>query len=1117
VVIWVGLVLLVVFTNVKSGATLSGWDSLHPEWDVGLYFRRVFFGAWQTHQGLGAPAAQAHLAELTRLPWVGLLQILPETWRRYSFILGCYALGGAGMWMFLTKYWLRTLKRRADRVWGGWLGSLFYLFNLITLQLFYVPLEMLAVAFAVLPWMWWSLELLLERFSWRSAGRFFALQVLATAMAHTPTLFYVTTLVMMIYAGGRQLGRYFQWPWQRRPKHKWLRPLLAMVGLVLAANLWWAGSSGYFAWREAETVVQAKSNQNFSPKARWYSQAFGNLGDVLVGRNFLFNWRDWDWREQQMQPVFDEWESFWRVTHTEWLFYLTGMMTVAGMWYGWQRKKRGFFGVVCAWVVSTFFLINLNFPTAPLYALGQQWPAVREALRLVFTKIAPVYLLIMTIGWSETAVVILEKARQWQSRWPKYPLVVMTLGALSALVLAPQLPALAGRLLSDKVQVAFPSEYAALRAWLRTQNATERMVTLPLTGYAGWRFYAWPDGDSKLQPGYQGAGFSWFGVPQAVLERDFDRWSPSNETAYRQLATAINQRDSRQLALALEQYQISLLLVDRTATEVMGGEPKLSSDEMTQLLMGVGAKMKWQQGDLAVWQYPLKIPVNHYLSAPIAWEVVRANPKFVNQDVIYQQRGNYVISTNEIDEATTAYPWLQLQADVSANVSDESEWLTLDGGEVKVGQVINWPARSAGEEYETLARFDYDGEEITMRVIKYQLQVGDEHINLPQLPDMSATLTEPAGEILVVMGERYLSLRPGEHKYENVVTTLGEPTQVAYYNLDQEGNYQTSTGYVLDRQLEHALNGADAATTLLSTGEVAASSSGKLRLLVEREFVLPLVERELQPSNCDYAGRGRVSVMSGAVGNLTQKAQGLAAACNTLVSRYFSPRQAYLLRVRGENFQGLGLQVYVDDDTLASINRENLLPEGKFAVTLNVRASTSVTTPVQPRSIVIQSQSLGQYQSSENWLEMAEIVPIDQNWLSQMTVQTPPAAAATIRRAEERLQIVTASGDLGYRYQAQIKNHTSQPQLLVLGQTYDQMWRIDMPAAEHVIYNGWANGWLIPSNFEGKVTISYQPQYWAWWGLGLGVVTGGGLVIGMVVERDCCRRRRVRLTRLFRR
>src|SRR4030042_6370685 len=92
--------------NYIPGTILSGWDTLHPEFNFSLYLERAFFGAWQEHQGLGAPAAQAHAAEMTRLPVTYLLSlVLPIAMVRYSFFFLILAVGALGAY-FLSNYFL---------------------------------------------------------------------------------------------------------------------------------------------------------------------------------------------------------------------------------------------------------------------------------------------------------------------------------------------------------------------------------------------------------------------------------------------------------------------------------------------------------------------------------------------------------------------------------------------------------------------------------------------------------------------------------------------------------------------------------------------------------------------------------------------------------------------------------------------------------------------------------------------------------------------------------------------------------------------------------------------------------------------------------------------------
>ena len=133
-IVLIGLV--VAINNYEPGTYLSGWDTLHPEFNYRLYLERVIFGAWQEHQGLGAPASQAHAAELPHVLVLMLLDVfLPTNAVRYAFFFLMYILGGLGVYWFLIKTWFND-KKQQYHLWAAFLGSLLYMFNLVRSNIF---------------------------------------------------------------------------------------------------------------------------------------------------------------------------------------------------------------------------------------------------------------------------------------------------------------------------------------------------------------------------------------------------------------------------------------------------------------------------------------------------------------------------------------------------------------------------------------------------------------------------------------------------------------------------------------------------------------------------------------------------------------------------------------------------------------------------------------------------------------------------------------------------------------------------------------------------------------------------------------------------------------------
>jgi len=138
---------ILVFNNYTPGTFLSGWDTLHPEFNFGLNFKRQIFGVFREEQGLGAVAAHSHMADLPRTTILYLFHfILPIDLLRYSYIFLNLIIGPIGMFLFLNRV---VIKNKI----GSFLGALFYLLNLGTMQQFIVPFEMFTAQYVVLPWL----------------------------------------------------------------------------------------------------------------------------------------------------------------------------------------------------------------------------------------------------------------------------------------------------------------------------------------------------------------------------------------------------------------------------------------------------------------------------------------------------------------------------------------------------------------------------------------------------------------------------------------------------------------------------------------------------------------------------------------------------------------------------------------------------------------------------------------------------------------------------------------------------------------------------------------------------------------------------------------------------
>src|SRR3989344_8536480 len=85
--------------NYKPGTFLTGWDTLHPEFNFPLAFERTINGVWRTYQGLGTIAIQSHMADLPRIfaLWI-LSSAFPLNSLRYITMLTPLIIGPLGIY-----------------------------------------------------------------------------------------------------------------------------------------------------------------------------------------------------------------------------------------------------------------------------------------------------------------------------------------------------------------------------------------------------------------------------------------------------------------------------------------------------------------------------------------------------------------------------------------------------------------------------------------------------------------------------------------------------------------------------------------------------------------------------------------------------------------------------------------------------------------------------------------------------------------------------------------------------------------------------------------------------------------------------------------------------------
>ncbi|MFN4213092.1 MAG: hypothetical protein ACK4FL_04000, partial [Microgenomates group bacterium] len=196
-------------TNYKHATYLTGWDNLQTEIYPFLAIKRAFFSLWQEYQSFGLLAGMAHGADLVRAIFIWLISfIFPQNLIRYFYHFLMLFLGGLGAFNLLSqnlkiKNQNQNLKLKTISL----LGALFYIFNLGTIQIFYLPFEPFSTFFAFLPWGVWSFLKLISnienRISKKQLFLFFLINLLGTPSFYVQQLFIVYLLILALVFLGK--------------------------------------------------------------------------------------------------------------------------------------------------------------------------------------------------------------------------------------------------------------------------------------------------------------------------------------------------------------------------------------------------------------------------------------------------------------------------------------------------------------------------------------------------------------------------------------------------------------------------------------------------------------------------------------------------------------------------------------------------------------------------------------------------------------------------------------------------------------------------------------------------------------------------------------------------
>lgn len=556
-------------SNFTPNTFLTGWDNLHPEFDILTNIKRSVFSTWQEYQGLGLLAGMAHASDLVRqLIILPFTFVLPINLIRYFWHFSMILLGSFGA--FKLSFYVTKNK------YSSLIASLFYLLNFGSVQYFHFPFEPYSTFWGFFAWLVLSLLEYLNSRTKSNLIKLFIFNLLATPSFYVQTVlvvYFISILLILLSL-----------------KKNWRTSTRVLV-LLFLINSFWLMPNIFFSLTKISVTQNATQNIIATDQFIEQNQYRGNLSSFLRLQNQYYDLKN------QSRYLMETWWQHFSNPEVSYISIFFFILIPFSFFYKITYRKIfvfllifGLFGFLCS-----------TFPFSFINNLFRQIPILNQILRNSFTKlVVPTVLsLSILIGIS-------------LSYFKKLNLLLIPF------LIYLSFPSFTGNYISPKMRRAIPPEYFQMMEYLKTQDTGSRIAELPQYNYWGWYNYNW---------GYVGSGFTWYGVDQPITSRTFDVWDNNLEEYYWQLHYAIIKHDSVLFTKILDKYNISYVFFDDNVNfPEAGNYGKVKLENQKLVNETAELLLEKQFGNLKLYRYQQSTPIVYFTNF-ITSENVRYRPK----------------------------------------------------------------------------------------------------------------------------------------------------------------------------------------------------------------------------------------------------------------------------------------------------------------------------------------------------------------------------------------------------------------------------------------------------------------------------------------------------------
>ncbi len=538
VLVLVSITLLICFLNFEPNTFFIGWDNLPAEFNPKINITRSLFTVWQEYQSLGLLGGMSHAADLIRQIAIYLISLtsIPLSSIRYIFIFLPLFFGPLGVLFFLDRFVFSDRLGTQVSQFAAFIGALFYLLNLGTVQTFFTPFETFVYFYGFFPWLLFFLLRFIHQPRFKTFSVLLLFSVLATPSFYIETLFVVFFLSILPFFIENILREKY------RLKATWIT-LLAFTNIFLA-NSFWLLPVAFFVITGGHVGELSKINTISTPEIYYRNLEFRSPLDLGLLKGFWFNFVDLSGSNNKFEFLLTVWRNHLTTPTVSLISYLLLSITLIGAFYSIKKRFPWSYATLAMAGICIFFLAGGGL------FINSQIPLIGELFRSPFTKFSTPLIFAYAYFFATGSIFILDIFTFLHSRLT-YPITLFTISLAIFLFIS---PVFSGQLVSPSMRRDIPPEYFELFDYFNQQNPATRIANFPQNNFWGWLYYDW---------GYRGSGFLWYGIKQPILDRAFDVWSKTSENYYEEISSALYSEDTLLFQSLLKKYSVDWILLDK--------------------------------------------------------------------------------------------------------------------------------------------------------------------------------------------------------------------------------------------------------------------------------------------------------------------------------------------------------------------------------------------------------------------------------------------------------------------------------------------------------------------------------------------------------------------------